>query len=84
MKVLNVSSFIPKQPFHIKLNTILYLNITKTMMKQIVWCCEDCGLEAGGKLVDRIITWNILVCGVCGELKGVASPRDFGYPDFTV
>jgi len=54
-------------------------------MKQINWCCEECALEAGGKIVNNeVTTWNILPCGVCGELTGVTAPRDFGYPDFSV
>jgi len=42
------------------------------------WVCMDCGKKHGRGL-PGIACWNILNCGVCGEIKAVTEPRDFGH-----
>ena len=48
------------------------------------WVCRTCGHKAQpdkSKLFS-LSTWHQDKCGVCGEIKGVTEPRDFGYPKF--
>lgn len=45
--------------------------------------CHDCGTEAVGSYkATHTSTYHEARCDVCGEVKGVTQPRDFGYPIF--
>jgi len=47
------------------------------------WTCSDCAYKAGGKWKDKhIATFHQNICPVCGELKSVTEPRDYGYPKY--
>ncbi len=47
------------------------------------WVCPPCAYDNGGTWVDgHVATFHNGICDVCGELKGVTEPRDFGYPNF--
>ena len=49
-----------------------------------VWVCDDCAKSAGGKWPrGHLGTFHLGRCGVCGEMKDVTEPRDWGYPKFT-
>jgi hypothetical protein len=45
------------------------------------WVCRDCGIQYSrrNKLVSLISSWHEDKCGVCGQIKSVTEPRDFGY-----
>ena len=48
------------------------------------WVCAECAQKAGGRFPEGYqATWCEEKCGVCGEVKSVTDPRNFGYPDFT-
>ena len=44
--------------------------------------CQSCGDKASGTRVNLIATWHEGKCDVCGKIKPVTEPRDFGYPKF--
>lgn len=46
------------------------------------WVCTDCAIAAGGKMSRGIATWHNGYCDVCGHVKAITQPRDFGYPEF--
>jgi hypothetical protein len=49
-----------------------------------VWVCRLCaskGSSNRGKW-SLVATYHADQCGVCGEMKAVTEPRDFGYPKF--
>ena len=53
---------------------------TITKDHQPGWVCKDCGnLYRMRKPQDRISTWHMDTCGVCGKEKNCTEPRDFGY-----
>ncbi len=43
------------------------------------WVCIDCVKLVRGYLPNRISCWHIDPCGICGKLKPVTEPRDFGH-----
>jgi len=48
------------------------------------WVCTECGMKAQ-KDHSRFLlasTYHTGRCEVCGLIKPVTEPRDFGYPDF--
>jgi|AntRauTorckE6833_2_1112554.scaffolds.fasta_scaffold00300_12 hypothetical protein len=48
-------------------------------MKEPAWVCFDCAEKRGARVPEgHIVTVNILECGLCGEVKEVTEPRDFG------
>ena len=46
------------------------------------WVCRECGTKAQRWAGTAVSTYHQGTCGVCGELKAVTQPRDFGYPVF--
>ena len=47
------------------------------------WVCKECAETAGGRIPeDHCYTMHEDKCGVCGEVKAVTEPRDYGYPEF--
>jgi len=47
--------------------------------------CSDCANEAGGQMPEgHLATWHVELCPVCGEVKPVTEPRDFGRPKLEV
>ena len=47
--------------------------------------CASCAEKAGGRVPDgHMPTYHYGICDVCGVLRAVTAPRDFGYPDFKV
>ena len=42
------------------------------------WVCAECG-ERYGRRPCGIATWHEDVCGVCGQVRAVTEPRDFGH-----
>ena len=50
----------------------------KEMGGQPVWVCSDCGDLYGRKPMGTA-TFHEGTCEVCGEIKSVTEPRDFGY-----
>lgn len=44
--------------------------------------CHECATKVGGILKVGISTWHLGNCDVCGELKSLTEPRDYGYPEF--
>ena len=53
-------------------------------MKYPDWVCHDCGIKAGGRPLAEWAcpTWHMGRCDVCGGIKEVTEPRDYGYPEF--
>jgi len=49
------------------------------MTEQPAWVCCDCGVLYGRRIDDRLSTWHVDTCGVCGTETMVTEPRDFGY-----
>jgi hypothetical protein len=45
---------------------------------QPVWVCSDCG-DLYGRRPMGTATFHEGTCEVCGEIKSVTEPRDFGY-----
>ena len=47
------------------------------------WVCLLCGNKHGRRPMnmhsERISTWHIGTCGICGKDTEVTEPRDFGY-----
>ena len=43
--------------------------------------CSDCGKKYG-KYSVGCSSMHKNTCGVCGEIKQVTEPRDWGYPEF--
>lgn len=49
------------------------------------WVCTPCAEKAGGIWPNgHVGTFHNGICHVCGELKAVTEPRDFGYPKLKV
>lgn len=47
------------------------------------WVCKDCAYKAGGVSPRGMVsTFHRGKCDVCGEIKSVTEPRDYGYPKF--
>lgn len=47
------------------------------------YVCTDCAVAHGGKMPKgHCATWHEGKCGVCGLIKPVTEPRDFGHPKF--
>lgn len=45
------------------------------------WICSPCAEQNGGKMpANHLACWHVDECGVCGHIKTVTQPRDFGYP----
>jgi len=44
----------------------------------IIWTCLECGKKYGFNGRVGLATWHIGTCDVCGKLKAVTEPRDFG------
>jgi len=42
------------------------------------WICASCGLKHGNRPAG-VATWHLDKCGVCGEMRSVTEPRDFGH-----
>lgn len=49
------------------------------------WVCRECALQARGCITNdgRVYSRTEGRCDVCGELKNVSRPKDYGYPIFT-
>lgn len=47
-----------------------------------VWVCSPCGSQVSKRKGGWLATWHTGRCDVCGEVRMVTEPRDFGYPDF--
>jgi len=45
---------------------------------EVLWVCYDCGVKHGRR-VPGLATWHEGRCCVCGEMKTVTEPRDFGH-----
>ena len=54
------------------------------MSEYPTWICGDCGHKAqpDKRRIFDLSTWHKDKCGVCGKVKLVTEPRDFGYPTF--
>jgi len=44
--------------------------------------CYDCAIAAGGKLLHENATYHEGNCGVCGKMRSITEPRDYGFPNF--
>lgn len=54
----------------------------KSVKDYPVWMCVACAVDAGWETKERhIATYHQGLCEVCGVVKPVTEPRDFGYPD---
>lgn len=42
------------------------------------WICADCGDQWGNRICG-LSTWHRDRCGICGQIKIVTEPRDFGH-----
>ena len=40
--------------------------------------CQDCGTIYGRKPAGDGATWHLGECGVCGDIRAVTEPSDFG------
>ncbi len=45
------------------------------------WVCHGCAIKYGGN-APSMATYHDNICDICGELKSVTEPRDYGYPKF--
>jgi hypothetical protein len=44
------------------------------------WVCYECGLKYGKHVgLDRVVSYHLNQCGVCGKVCSVTEPRDFGH-----
>lgn len=52
-------------------------------MKYPLWICHDCGMKARKRPLPEgsVATFHKAKCDVCGEIKAVTQPRDYGYPE---
>lgn len=46
------------------------------------WVCHECGWNATHKYPPANCTIHEDKCDVCGKIRGVTEPRDYGYPKF--
>lgn len=54
-----------------------------TLKPYPVWVCHDCALAAGWvPQGNNCSTQHVGTCDVCGHLRCVMEPRDYGYPVF--
>ena len=59
----------------------------KATSDQPEWVCDDCGAKFGKWWVDgnyvgpssHCATYHAGECDVCGQVRSVTEPRDFGY-----
>lgn len=46
------------------------------------WVCSPCGSQVSKRKGGWLATWHTGRCDVCGEVRMVTEPQDFGSPDF--
>ena len=48
------------------------------------WMCHDCGVAARGGPLRALAgaAYYKSKCEVCGKVRSVTEPRDYGYPEF--
>lgn len=48
-----------------------------------IWVCRNCAYKASAySPASRTPTFHEGKCNVCGRIRGVTEPRDYGYPKF--
>lgn len=53
----------------------------KTIKNYPAWICFDCGDKYCNGITDDVRTGHEGRCGVCGRMRNVTEPRDFGHID---
>lgn len=43
----------------------------------VTWICHECGVKYGKREVG-VATWHPGLCDICGRMRAVTEPRDFG------
>ena len=49
-------------------------------MNTIDWVCNECGQKHGSR-IPELACYHMGACDVCGEMRAVTEPRDYGYLD---